>query len=458
MIEFIRELNRNYLSIVHEDEKEPDYTMKMVENNSISGLLSLRKSVVNNRTSYLYDISGCIPLEEKYIKNEFTVEDILLAADSIKEIIYTMDKYMLDINGVLFDVAYIFCGINDASWKYVYNSEMSSDAREGIKRVFEYMLGRLNHKDGNAVILGYGLYKRVCRDEIPLQRVFDNLEEFSMYNVNAANGRKNLFGDSVVEDNSCGTNINGKANTESAEKERTEKEKTEKEKAFGVRYELSKRKYPSVAQELLKEEQEKKVIDKRYVMTAAVVSAVIAVVVGLIWGVVTGIIAALVCTVMAAAVMLLILKGPSWEKIVTSEIRLPYETENPRIKPYEAKNSSEDMMENTGQATVVIGMGTMKSLRRISGAAGQDEYIITEASVSIGSGASADIVIKDSGISRLHARIIREGEMYFIKDMNSTNGTWINDRRISVYELCPIKNGDVIKLAKSSFELIDTAV
>ena len=70
----------------------------------------------------------------------------------------------------------------------------------------------------------------------------------------------------------------------------------------------------------------------------------------------------------------------------------------------------------------------------------------------------ADIVIKDSGISRLHARIIREGEMYFIKDMNSTNGTWINDRRISVYELCPIKNGDVIKLAKSCFELIDTAV
>ena len=67
MIEFIRELNRNYLSIVHEDEREPDYTMKMVENNSISGLLSLRKSVVNNRTSYLYDISGCIPLEEKYI-------------------------------------------------------------------------------------------------------------------------------------------------------------------------------------------------------------------------------------------------------------------------------------------------------------------------------------------------------------------------------------------------------
>ncbi len=31
MIEFIRELNRNYLSIVHEDEREPDYTMKIIK-------------------------------------------------------------------------------------------------------------------------------------------------------------------------------------------------------------------------------------------------------------------------------------------------------------------------------------------------------------------------------------------------------------------------------------------
>ena len=196
---------------------------------------------------------------------------------------------MLDINGVLFDVAYIFCGINDASWKYVYNSEMSSDAREGIKRVFEYMLGRLNHKDGNAVILGYGLYKRVCRDEIPLQRVFDNLEEFSIYNVNTVNGQENLFGDAVVEDNFCGTNRNGKANTQKANTQkantgRAEKESTEKEMASGFRYELSRRKYPSVAQEFVKEEQEKKIIDKRYVMTAAAVSLMIAVVVGLIWG------------------------------------------------------------------------------------------------------------------------------------------------------------------------------
>lgn len=92
--------------------------------------------------------------------------------------------------------------------------------------------------------------------------MFDNLEEFSIYNVNTVNGQENLFEDAVVEDNSCGTNRNGKANTQKANTGRAEKGSTEKEGASGVRYELSRRKYPSVAHEFVKEEQEKKIIDK----------------------------------------------------------------------------------------------------------------------------------------------------------------------------------------------------
>ena len=182
---------------------------------------------------------------------------------------------------------------------------------------------------------------------------------------------------------------------------------------------------------------------------------------------------AIIGGVLFGIVFMIILKGPTLEKIVTSELKLPYETENPEIKAhnetsdiwhYEAvengagsKDSKKDMDKGMDGATVVIGAQALKSLRRISKSGqGMDEYLIMEDSVSVGSGSSADIIIKDSGISRLHARITREGEMFFIKDMNSTNGTWINERRISVYELCPIKNGDVIRLARSSFELIDT--
>lgn len=451
MTEFIRELNKNYLKITHDMGECSDYSMKMVENNAIEGLLPVRRTAINNQESFLYDISGCMPLEEKYTAREFSAEDILLIADSIKGIIDTMERYMLDINGIVFDIKYIFCGINDATWSYVYNSDMHSDARGGIKTVFEYLLGRLDHKDSRAVILGYGLYKRVCRDEIPLLKIFENMEEFG------ENG----------------------------------------EKTKNPEYELNTRVYPAVAEEHVAEEKEKRMPDKSFVVVAVITATGICVTAGLIWGLAAAVIAAVVCILCLAVVVLLKLRGPSWEKIVTSELRLPYEVENPQIKPRSERNieaerknikankkniqaerengksDSENIRayrenieaekdirhyEPQEQATVVLGMVGGACLRRVpkAGQAAQ-EYVLMENSVSIGSGAAADIVIKDSGISRLHARVTKEGEMYFVKDMNSTNGTWVNDRRLSVYELCPVRNGDVIRLAQSSFELIDTA-
>lgn len=419
MIEFVRELNRSYLKITQGAEAAEGYSMRMVENNMIDGLLPVRREIVNNNVSYLYDISGRLPLEEKYIKKEFSAEDIAVVAGFIKEIVCTTERYMLDVNGVLFDIKYIFCGINDSTWSFVYNSGLSSDAREGIKKIFEYILSRLDHRDSNAVILGYGLYKRVCRDEINLQRVFDNLDEFA------------------DKDKAEPERLGGGQNTAEYDGEPT------------LQYGQNIRTYSGVAPETVNEEKEKKLPDKKYILTWAAVTVGASVLAGLVLGLTAAFAACAACVAAALVCFAIKLKGPSWEKIVTSEVRLPYEVETPEIIVHRESEPE--------GATVVISSEQRVCLRRVSssGQAGE-EYVLME-DVGIGSGAAADVIIKDSGISRLHAKISREGNMYFIKDMNSTNGTWVNGHRLSVYELCPLKNGDMIKLAGSSFELIDTS-
>ena len=51
-------------------------------------------------------------------------------------------------------------------------------------------------------------------------------------------------------------------------------------------------------------------------------------------------------------------------------------------------------------------------------------------------------------VSRQHARFIC-GEKWTVEDLNSTNGTWINGRRIAQGEKYSLKSGDVIALSKS---------
>ena len=49
----------------------------------------------------------------------------------------------------------------------------------------------------------------------------------------------------------------------------------------------------------------------------------------------------------------------------------------------------------------------------------------------LGRNTFCDIVIPVQSISRQHARIVREGEQYFVEDMGSLNGTFVNGIRIS---------------------------
>ena len=63
----------------------------------------------------------------------------------------------------------------------------------------------------------------------------------------------------------------------------------------------------------------------------------------------------------------------------------------------------------------------------------------------------ADVVLTDAAISRMHARITKEGEQVFLEDLNATNGTYKNGVRLKPYERVEILAEDEIKLGKLEF-------
>lgn len=62
-----------------------------------------------------------------------------------------------------------------------------------------------------------------------------------------------------------------------------------------------------------------------------------------------------------------------------------------------------------------------------------------------------DCVLTDSSISRLHARIEKQGEKVFLTDMNSTNGTYKNGLRMEPSETVEIEPGDEIRFGKLNY-------
>jgi pSer/pThr/pTyr-binding forkhead associated (FHA) protein len=62
--------------------------------------------------------------------------------------------------------------------------------------------------------------------------------------------------------------------------------------------------------------------------------------------------------------------------------------------------------------------------------------------VTIGRAKLNDIVIDDATVSAQHAMVLRAGDSYWLKDLNSTNGTQIND---AVVADAVLRDGDRIR-------------
>ncbi len=63
--------------------------------------------------------------------------------------------------------------------------------------------------------------------------------------------------------------------------------------------------------------------------------------------------------------------------------------------------------------------------------------------------AAADVVLRDPNVSRRHAQLTFTGTDWSIEDLNSTNGTLVNNRRIT---RCPLRSGDLLTFGLSTFE------
>jgi pSer/pThr/pTyr-binding forkhead associated (FHA) protein len=71
--------------------------------------------------------------------------------------------------------------------------------------------------------------------------------------------------------------------------------------------------------------------------------------------------------------------------------------------------------------------------------------------LQIGRGSSCQIRPNDTYVSQMHARISERNGSWVVEDLGSTNGTYLNQRKVTVpTELSP---GDRIRVGKTSLEL-----
>ncbi len=95
----------------------------------------------------------------------------------------------------------------------------------------------------------------------------------------------------------------------------------------------------------------------------------------------------------------------------------------------------------------------MSKIYIISGPMEGHDFDLKNGTTSVGRAPDNDIQINDHSISRKHVKIIKKGNKFFVEDLKSQNGTWIDGNLIGPGNQCEVEKGVLITIGKISFSL-----
>lgn len=158
-ISYKRELNHSYLILKNENQQAlSDYPAKMLFSNSIKGLLPCIPRLIDGETSLYYEITSRQSLSQIYEIKKFNSNDLKALFEALLNTITCMEDYLLDADLLLLSPNYIYQDFESSFYFCCFPLEPAPSDKD-FTSLTEYLLPKINHEDNNAVLLGYGLYK-----------------------------------------------------------------------------------------------------------------------------------------------------------------------------------------------------------------------------------------------------------------------------------------------------------
>ena len=427
-IAFTREDNTNYLKISHvNQEKPPAYLIKMLSGNKIPGLLAVQDRTVNNFVEYYYDIKSYKPIASLYEAHDISVGEIVKILQCLDKSISGLDGYFLEKDGILLNPRCVMVDTEENKTYFAYIPGKKDVFEEELRRFIEFMLEHMEHSDRNKTIRFYEVYQDVIRGGSDIGEIIEKL--------------------------TC--------------KDIKRCQEHEKDEEYIV---------PSVMSERVEQEAEVCTFNSRKAAFIVKAAAVPVIAVAVLSQIFSGALpfdipffAAVSAAAVAAIAYVIGIKLESippsaFTKMITKEEEIPYSFSKSEYETY--NESDADREQTAGSREYNAASPTMilsEAVRRkcVIELVSEDNnseaniYIETLPCIIGSSPKSADAVIQNPVISRVHAKIdIDSGGTYFIQDMFSTNGTFVNKLRLAPEARQPLNGGDIITLASSSYKVV----
>ncbi len=390
--EFIKSMDLNFeRTMLTEKPEERRYQYCIVSRGGIGGLLGCSLRFINGDAFLYYDITSKQSLSQIMFKKKVDREWLKDFAWNLNHIKQEMSRFLLDDKNVIWFPEQVYRDLDENKWSFMYYPYFEAD--NGFKRFLEFVIEKLDYDDEKLVECAYKIYEQfeAHGDAYLKEKIFEDIRKLEKMKPAVQKGERTLYDEArdIEMDEDVADLRKNKDAPEPDEIEDIEEAvtptRTMKEPKKGLFSFLEN------ARRKDKETREKVRKENIYEMELG-------------------------------------------ETAVVAE-----EDENYGDEPPEEEYGRTVYIENVAEAK--------EDTHRLFDSNGAVLAVLGEVSLVIGKKKEeADIILNNSTISRVHARITYENGEYMLEDLNSTNGSFKNGLRLRPYERRQMIPGDEIRL------------
>ncbi len=427
-VTYRREMKHNYLIIEQDNAQMQGYEENMLKENQINGLLKFQLKQIDNRRYFYYEITSKQPLSRILEFHSINKQELINLITGITQILNRLPAYLLKEDQILLQPEFIYIEPEHFFVSLCLIPGRDRKFAEEMSELLRYILGKINHQDKECVVMAYALYQESVKDNYGM----DALAELVCLHNDQLEARQ--------EEEECEPQ-SGFTNTEKEEIQILEEFSSPiKTKTTGF------------------------ALWRPLILSSVVVTGFSAV----LWSIsgYRGILRYWYL-VMAAGILSVIFGFKLTDKNLYQH---PEEDSSPKDRSYdseqeewqtafyESKEESPVLLNSAAREetlqTVLLTNGQKDTQVKVfkSASPGIPDIIITYTPYLIGKQEGlVDYVLNGEAISRIHAKIEKEENDYYISDLNSTNGTYVNGRLLETNETVLLNTGDEIFIANFAF-------
>ena len=462
--EYKRDVSHNYLIL--QEEKAVDtssYQVRMLTGNVIPSILKCHLQNLDGEVLFYYDITSKQSIATLFEDKKLKSQDLQSILEGFVKVMEEMAEFLMNTDQLVLQPEYIYM---DAERKKVYFCCIPGYQKEiqgQFRGLTEYILPKIDHEDNQAVMLGYGIYRKALEPGFQLEIIKEAIYQ------KEGEADKNI---SDQKEDKCQEVSSEKLWNEITDPMISDEQKQEEVKT---------------------KKKEKKIPWTWIICCGAGGTVALAVLTAGFLGVIPEL---PIEMVLGAGIMALgtgaFAAGITEKKKRKQEQTAPWhnkikqETDSNFVSDqiireedikkdpetiqegrkaetsitgelFGTKKKEEDSQEGICGETVVLPAGQKKGpATLVSREPGELATIYLEQELTVvGKLANAsDAVIPMATVSRMHARIRRRDDEYYLADLNSRNGTAVNGRMLKGDEEYQLQDEDQVDFAQARYIFI----